>query len=29
VLDEHIATVSAALQPIGGELGLRTTADAA
>jgi len=28
-LDEHIANVIAALQPIAGELGLRTTADAA
>jgi predicted hydrolase (HD superfamily) len=28
-LDEHIAFVIAALQPIAGELGLRTEADAA
>ncbi len=28
-LDEHIANVVEALQPIAGELGLRTTADAA
>jgi len=28
-LDEHIANVVAAMQPIAGELGLRTTADAA
>jgi predicted hydrolase (HD superfamily) len=28
-LDEHIANVIAALQPIAGELGLRTSADAA
>jgi predicted hydrolase (HD superfamily) len=28
-LDEHIAFVIAALQPIAGELGLRTAADAA
>ena len=28
-LDEHVANVIAALQPIAGELGLRTAADAA
>ena len=28
-LDEHIANVIAAMQPIAGELGLRTAADAA